>query len=65
VVLAGIDSAWCPHPRRLEIWNRLAGDWRLDNLASLAIRARLDDIGRHVTEILAGQVAGRVVVDLR
>ncbi|MCG8624300.1 MAG: oxidoreductase, partial [Proteobacteria bacterium] len=28
VTLDGIDSASCPMPERLEIWNKLAGPWR-------------------------------------
>ena len=36
VTLAGIDSAKCPRPQRLEMWQKLAGPWRVDNLERLA-----------------------------
>jgi putative YhdH/YhfP family quinone oxidoreductase len=65
VVLAGICAAWCPRALRLEVWHQLAGAWRLDKLSDLAIRVPLEEIGGYVTQILAGEVAGRVVVDLR
>ena len=65
VTLAGIDSAWCPRPRRETIWNRLAGEWRLDGLDAIATRIRLEDVGDHVPRILAGQVTGRTVIGVR
>ncbi|HEX5106210.1 MAG TPA: acryloyl-CoA reductase, partial [Pirellulaceae bacterium] len=36
VMLAGIGSALLPYDRRLEIWNKLSGPWRLDGLESFA-----------------------------
>jgi len=63
VTLAGIDSDQCPLERRIALWNRLAGEWRLD-LASLAREVALAEIGGPVAEILAGGVVGRVVVPI-
>jgi putative YhdH/YhfP family quinone oxidoreductase len=62
VKLAGVECAWCPHTRRLEIWERLAGAWKLDGLADLATTVPLEDIGEQVDRILAGRMVGRVVV---
>jgi putative YhdH/YhfP family quinone oxidoreductase len=62
VTLAGIDSAWCSHERRVAVWNRLATDWRLDGLEGLATESPRADVGQHVTRILAGDVLGRTVV---
>ena len=64
VRLIGIDSAHCPMPSRLEIWEKLAGAWKLDVLADLMRHVPLDDVGSAVDEILKGQVAGRCVVDV-
>lgn len=64
VTLAGIDSAYCPRERRLALWNKLASDWKLDRLDSIATVVSLDEIGTQVPRILAGQVSGRVVVAL-
>lgn len=64
ITLSGIDSAYCPRERRVSLWNKLAGEWKLADLDSIATTVDLDEIGIHVPRILAGQVAGRVVVKL-
>jgi putative YhdH/YhfP family quinone oxidoreductase len=62
VTLDGIDSAMCPYERRLEIWSKLAGDWKLDNLEQLATDVNIAGVGAKVREMLAGKITGRVVV---
>ena len=62
VTLSGIDSAWCPDDRRLEIWKLLAGEWKLDGLETLATDCGLDGVDAEVEKILQGGVTGRVVV---
>jgi acrylyl-CoA reductase (NADPH) len=64
VTLAGIDSVWCSKPRREEIWHRLAGEWQLDDLTSVRTVIGLEEVGDYVPKILAGQITGRVVVDV-
>ncbi len=64
VTLCGIDSAYCPMPRRREIWNRLASDWKLDNLETLASNISLKEVSSRVSEMLNGQHAGRTVIEL-
>lgn len=63
VTLAGVDSAWFPRDRRLEIWQKLAGPWKLDRLSELATRVALSKIAGPVQRILAGGISGRVVVE--
>lgn len=62
VTLAGIDSAKCPREPRLEVWRRLAGDWRVELPPELVSETGLDGIGAKVEAILAGEVAGRTLV---
>lgn len=62
VTLDGIDSAMCPYERRLEIWSKLAGEWKLDNLEQLATDVGLDGVGEKVQQMLAGNITGRIVV---
>ncbi len=62
VTLVGIDSAKCPRPERLEMWNKLAGEWRFDQLDELAEEITLDELPERVQRILAGQVVGRTLV---
>jgi hypothetical protein len=40
----------------------LAGDWKIDDLASCAETIELEQLGPRVEAILAGKAAGRVVV---
>ncbi len=62
VTLAGIDSAKCPRPQRLEMWQKLAGPWRIEQLDELANEITLDELPEYVEKILAGQLVGRTVV---
>jgi acrylyl-CoA reductase (NADPH) len=64
VNLLGIDSVMCPTSRRIEAWNRLQTDLPLDKLEALTTVARLEEVPRFATEILAGRVRGRIVVDV-
>jgi putative YhdH/YhfP family quinone oxidoreductase len=65
VTLAGIDAAFCSHRQRMEMWRRLAGDWKPTWLEAMARDATLAEIGPLVADILAGRIQGRVVVDIR
>ena len=64
VNLLGIDSVLCPTPRRLAAWARLRTDLPLDRLEAMSADARLDEVPRLAQAIVAGQVRGRVVVDV-
>ncbi|NAZ36260.1 MDR family oxidoreductase [Rubellimicrobium sp. CFH 75288] len=64
VSLLGIDSVMAPIPRREAAWARLARDLDRDRLAAMTVSATLDDVPALGRQILAGQVRGRVVVDL-
>lgn len=62
VTLAGIDSAECPYERRVELWNRLASDWKLSNLDAFAEEVDLGGLHTKIEAILAGQIQGRIIV---
>ena len=62
VTLTGIDSAQCPRGPRLQIWQRLASEWRLENLDKLARRITLADVPRAAATMLSGQTFGRTLV---
>jgi putative YhdH/YhfP family quinone oxidoreductase len=64
VTLAGIGSSLLPFDQRLEIWRKLSGEWRLDNLEELATTISLDQVEDSIQRILRGQIAGRTVVAL-
>jgi len=64
VNLLGIDSVMCPAKRRIEAWTRLRAGLPLARLDAMTVTASLGDVPRLATEILKGQVRGRVVVDV-
>ena len=64
VNLLGVDSVELPLTQKAEIWNRLAGPWKLDRLDALAVPLALDTLSDAIDRILAGEMVGRGVVDL-
>lgn len=64
VTLAGIDSAKCPRKSRLEIWQKLAGPWRLEVLDRIVREATFAELGDEVDAMLSGKSLGRVVLRL-
>jgi putative YhdH/YhfP family quinone oxidoreductase len=62
VNLLGIDSANYPIERRRALWQRLAGEWRLEILENLAREVPLTQLDREIDRILQGKLTGRVVV---
>lgn len=65
VTLAGIESVYCPAPRRTKAWERLARDLDRDKLERTMVPAKLADVLTLAPEIVKGQVRGRVVVDIK
>ena len=64
VSLLGIDSQNCPMTIRRRIWQKLAGDWKLEHLERVATEISLDALETHIGLILQGGQKGRVVVRL-
>ncbi len=64
VSLVGINSVTCPGDVRREAWRRLDRDLPKDKLDSMTDVAPLADVPKLAEAILAGQVRGRIVIDL-
>jgi acrylyl-CoA reductase (NADPH) len=64
VTLAGIDSVMCPRPARVEAWARLACDLDIAKLDAISRGIGLSEAIAAAPSLLAGQVRGRVVVDV-
>jgi putative YhdH/YhfP family quinone oxidoreductase len=62
--LLGIDSATFPMAERRQIWQKLAGSWRVPDLDRLATICSLAELDAHIDAILQGALKGRVVVDM-
>jgi acrylyl-CoA reductase (NADPH) len=64
VALFGINSVYCPLPRRIEAWGRLARDLDLALLAKMTTTIPLAEVIGMAPKILAGEIRGRLVVDI-
>ncbi|WP_172252923.1 acryloyl-CoA reductase [Saccharibacillus deserti] len=63
VTLAGIDSVQCPLPLRLEVWNKLAADWKPDAVFEYGVRElTLEQLPDALDLILKGEAVGRQLV---
>ncbi len=63
VHLVGVYSANSPMERRLRLWEKLAGEWRVD-LEPISRVVSLQQLETEITAMLAGRTTGRCVVDL-
>jgi acrylyl-CoA reductase (NADPH) len=64
VNLLGVDSVELPLVVKASMWDRLSLQWKLNNLESLAEEVRLEQLPQAIEQILAGQMVGRVLVNL-
>ena len=64
VTLAGIGSAYVADNRRRQMWNLLAGDWRLEDLEDGVNVSPLEEVDQHVKAMLAGKHIGRTLVEI-
>jgi acrylyl-CoA reductase (NADPH) len=64
VSLLGVDSVECPMGPRLKVWEKLAGEWKLDNLEELSVEISLDEVEERIQLLLAKASKGRAVVKI-
>lgn len=64
VSLIGIDSQNCPMSVRRLTWQRIAKEWKLDDLDRQTTVCSLEELDGEIDRILAGKQKGRVIVDL-
>ena len=64
VTLRGIDSVMASQSRRQRAWDALAQTMNREHLAHLSKTVALSDVPELAPKILAGEVAGRLVVDV-
>lgn len=63
VKLLGVDSAATLMPLRRQMWQRLAGDLRIDNLDAIAHRILLQELPETCEKSIRGEARGRAVVE--
>lgn len=64
VTLAGVDSVMAPKAERLLAWTLLASDLSADKLDAMTREIPLAEAVPAASDILAGRVRGRIVVDV-
>jgi len=64
VTLAGVDSVYCPRPRRLAAWERLAREVNPAHLDLMTSEIGLEGVIAAAPEQLAGRTRGRLVVEV-
>jgi len=64
VKLIGVDSVQCPRPRRLEAWRRLGEQLDPARLDAITEEIGLSEVLDTAPRLLAGEVRGRLVVDV-
>ena len=64
ITLKGIDSVMAPMERRIAAWQRLAADLDLEKLDVLSREITLSDSIEAASDLLAGKLKGRLVVDV-
>lgn len=64
ITLQGVDSVMAPMAKRERAWTRLARDLDRDKLAAVTTVHAFEDVPKLAEDILAGQVRGRVVIEI-
>ena len=64
VRLIGVDSVMAPRARRLDAWSNLASEMQADTLERITQEIALADALAWAPKILAGEVRGRLVVNV-
>ncbi len=64
VTLAGIDSVMAPKARRVLAWDRLARDLDKAKLKALTVTKPIAEVQSLASQIIAGKVRGRVVLEV-
>lgn len=62
VNLLGINSAETPMNLRKTIWQKLAGEWKINNLEKIVTEVPLEGLNDKIDLILKGKIVGRVLV---
>ncbi len=64
ITVIGIDSAERPMDYRLNIWNKINNDWKLDDYEFLVKEVGLEQLSDEIDIILKGGQTGKVIINL-
>jgi len=65
ITLLGIDSVNCPVDLRMQVWNKIASDWKLEPLDKITTELpSLEALEERIALILEGKSRGRAIVKI-
>ncbi len=64
VSLLGVSSQNYPMDKRLQLWQKLATDWKIEDTSKLYTSISLDTLPKTIDNMLEGNIKGRFVVDM-
>ena len=64
ITLIGIDSQNYPMTYREKVWNKLANEWKNDDLTEASAEIYLDELSDKIDLMLQGKLKGRTLVNL-
>nr|WP_307774384.1 YhdH/YhfP family quinone oxidoreductase [uncultured Cetobacterium sp.] len=64
VTLYGVDSVEISMSERVELWNKMANEWKIEGLSEVYTEVTLDGLEEKVQSILSGTHTGRTIVKL-
>ena len=65
ITLLGIDSVNCPVDMRMQVWNKIASDWKLEHLDKITTELpSLEALDDRIALILEGKSRGRAIVKI-
>lgn len=65
ITLLGIDSVNCPVDVRMQVWNKVASDWKLERLDKVTTELpSLEALEERIALILEGKSRGRAIVKI-
>lgn len=62
VTLIGIDSQNCPMPLRQDVWQKIASEWKVDRLDTLATEASFDELNQRIEMMIQRKHRGRTII---
>jgi len=65
VALIGIDSQNYPMSSRIDLWKKLANEWKPEMLEKIYTEKTLAELDDCIVQMLAGKSKGRIVVNLQ
>ncbi|WP_099223596.1 acryloyl-CoA reductase [Listeria costaricensis] len=64
ISLLGIDSVYCPYDKRVAIWQKLAGEYHLDQMDALVQKITFADLPHALDNVTRGGITGRYLVQI-